>query len=358
MKLVIDCSTSLLYLGLYDSNNKFLRSNNSINPRNHSSIIIDSIHNLVHDDLKNIKEIYCGIGPGSYTGLRVAVVSAAMLAAQLEISLYQISSLMLLASSFFSNINDFANFYIDARNNNIYHTLLQKKDSKLLALINDEHINIDNKVINNYPSIDINNLDVNIVVDLGCIYKNAILVSDYNLIPNYLRDPKAILDLNNNLLNKKLTKYKVQRLTNKYINSLLLLDEFEFSNQYTFTKEQLENSFDDRNPLNIFILVKLDTEEFIGYISYNELQSNAFEIINFAISLPYRKQQLGRKLFEQSIKPLLNNKNLEFLNLTLECRENSVENFYFALGFEQVSVRKSYYKNNENALLLKKEVKI
>jgi len=57
-----------------------------------------------------------GIGPGSYTGVRMGVVVAKILAKELNIPLYKISSLLLKASSFEGEVASI----IDARRDHVF----------------------------------------------------------------------------------------------------------------------------------------------------------------------------------------------------------------------------------------------
>ena len=66
----------------------------------------------------------------------------------------------------------------------------------------------------------------------------------------------------------------------------------------------------------------------------------------------YQRQGYGQKLFDKMVKDMKDVKKI-----TLEVRASNIKgiNFYTKNGFKQVGVRKKYYKNGEDALLLLKE---
>ncbi|MDY0100358.1 MAG: tRNA (adenosine(37)-N6)-threonylcarbamoyltransferase complex dimerization subunit type 1 TsaB [Bacilli bacterium] len=62
-----------------------------------SELMVVEIHNLLkrnNIDIKSLKEIVVTIGPGSYTGIRIALTIAKTLAFSLSIPLYSISTLL------------------------------------------------------------------------------------------------------------------------------------------------------------------------------------------------------------------------------------------------------------------------
>lgn len=102
-KLIIDTSTYYLYTSVIcDGNcifNKVLYGKN-----NHS----ENLMNVIEEGLKDIKakeldEIIVGIGPGSYTGVRIALTVAKTLAWTLNIPLKTVSSLDLICSGYLTS---------------------------------------------------------------------------------------------------------------------------------------------------------------------------------------------------------------------------------------------------------------
>ncbi|WP_017193434.1 tRNA (adenosine(37)-N6)-threonylcarbamoyltransferase complex dimerization subunit type 1 TsaB [Vaccinium witches'-broom phytoplasma] len=62
--------------------------------------LIDIVLKESNSSLQQLNGIIVGVGPGSFTGTKVAVLTAKMLASELSIPLYQISSLLLLSSGY------------------------------------------------------------------------------------------------------------------------------------------------------------------------------------------------------------------------------------------------------------------
>lgn len=89
----------------------------------------------------------------------------------------------------------------------------------------------------------------------------------------------------------------------------------------------------------------------VGYIGRYAYITDA-EILNFVVDEKYQRCGIGQSLFDYVVKELPDLKRI-----TLEVRKSNEKglNFYLKNGFVQISVRKNYYKNQEDALVLMKE---
>lgn len=74
-------------------------------------------------------------------------------------------------------------------------------------------------------------------------------------------------------------------------------------------------------------------------------------INNFYIIDKYQKQGFGREFIDYAIKYL---SNIKVKEITLEVRPSNdiAKKLYESFEFHQVSIRKNYYKNGEDALLM------
>lgn len=124
--LAIECSHSPATIALL-KNDQLIEQVSIENQQDTSSQISQKIEQLINNHLFSTNEIDCiavGEGPGSYTGLRVAMATAKGLAFALQVPLVAVCSLQAIAYSAtlahqLDNKDIIAVF--DARNGNIFH---------------------------------------------------------------------------------------------------------------------------------------------------------------------------------------------------------------------------------------------
>ena len=100
----------------------------------------------------------------------------------------------------------------------------------------------------------------------------------------------------------------------------------------------------------IIFRVMLKDDEVIGYYSFQKICDEGY-INNIAIKREYQSQGLGTKLFEDLIERAA---KFEVKALTLEVGKNNNKaiGLYEKFGFKVEGVRKNYYKNSEDALIM------
>ncbi|WP_024563516.1 tRNA (adenosine(37)-N6)-threonylcarbamoyltransferase complex dimerization subunit type 1 TsaB [Candidatus Phytoplasma tritici] len=151
--------------------------------------LIESVLQENNLDLKNLDALIVGVGPGSYTGTRLAVLTAKMLAFNLQIPLYQISSILLLSSGY---SYDLLTPLIDARSNAFF--ALSLKDNQIC--LNEDRF--ESNFLQSFPNhllIEPNTIKI----DLRTIKKFAKIVSNpHLLVPNYLTKTQAERNLEKN----------------------------------------------------------------------------------------------------------------------------------------------------------------
>jgi|SRR5690554_615487 len=180
--LIMDTSTNYLVVGLINNNKEDIVTR--IGKNDNAAYLVNKIDELLKRNnltTDNIDEIIVGVGPGSYTGVRVSVVVAKTLAYSKNINLKQISSIALLTSGY----NDMVYGAIDARRNHFFAGKYLEgkqivKDSYMTTEVLDQVTNV---IILNENTIKLN---------LNKISENSKLVEDvFSLEPNYLRKTEA-----------------------------------------------------------------------------------------------------------------------------------------------------------------------
>jgi tRNA threonylcarbamoyladenosine biosynthesis protein TsaB len=190
-RLVIDSATKYLYISLFEGN-KLLGKFYEAGHNDHSVKLMSEIENLFIESklsLSDIDEIIIGIGPGSYTGLRIGVVVAKMFGWNNDILVRTVSSLALIASSY--DGTEMILPEIDARRGNSFLGLY-KNTGKSLSLVEEEQLtNLEeykNSLTKDYVVVSFGEPNIGKLISSDLLRD----VEDiHGLNPNYLRITEA-----------------------------------------------------------------------------------------------------------------------------------------------------------------------
>ena len=129
------------------------------------------------------------------------------------------------------------------------------------------------------------------------------------------------------------------------IKDVLLSDFDDFWSYEVLREELLSDS-------SLYIVAKKQNE-IIGFAGIKIIIDEA-DIMNIVVKKSYRNNGIGSLLLENLILTS-NKKNLNFINLEVDCKNTIAINLYKKFGFEEISLRKNYYKNND-AIIMKKKL--
>lgn len=113
--------------------------------RNHSIYLmptIDNLFKLVQWGPADLDRVVVAQGPGSYTGIRIAVTTAKTLADTLKIALAGVSSLEVVAHNVLPSSKQVIVPFFDARRGNVFAGAYQWQAGQLVNLIEDQHLAI------------------------------------------------------------------------------------------------------------------------------------------------------------------------------------------------------------------------
>lgn len=177
--LGIDTSTKICTCSIFDSENGLIAETSLSVKKNHSNIVMPIVDNLfkISDlTINDIDKIAVAIGPGSFTGVRIALGIAKGLAMALNKPLIAVNELDILEAIASGNENEIIPL-IDARKERVYYKYQNKYvDDYLINLIsnfdkNKKYVFVGDGAIN-YTSILKDNLG-----------DNAIILPMYNSFP-------------------------------------------------------------------------------------------------------------------------------------------------------------------------------
>ena len=188
--LAIDTATKSIYLALL-IDGVVVDSINQEGASNHSVTIMPLIDQILKKQsltLRMIEGVLVGVGPGSYTGVRIGVAIAKMIGYLNPIGIYTFSSLALLATV--SESNDVL-AYIDARRGNAFLASFSQNKGLLKVLQEDCLLNFDEYRKSLKTSFDEVSEGMPNIIKL--INSNLLTkVEDVHaLVPNYLQITEA-----------------------------------------------------------------------------------------------------------------------------------------------------------------------
>lgn len=141
-------------------------------------------------------------------------------------------------------------------------------------------------------------------------------------------------------MNLELNNMKVSDL-----NSIADVLESEFDNfwNYNIFKQELEN----KN--SIYIVAKCNGK-IVGFGGIWKSVDDV-HITNIVVKKDYRNLGIGAKILNKLINIV---KELEFASITLEVNENNTIaiKLYEKFKFKKLGIRKKYYNNTENAVIM------
>ena len=140
------------------------------------------------------------------------------------------------------------------------------------------------------------------------------------------------------------------KMTEKHVAQVAELEKICFGSA-AWSEKSIASELN--NALSLWI-VAVEDEKVLGYVGSQTVMGET-DMMNVAVHPDYRKQGIAIGLITELIGAL---KKRESYCLTLEVRASNepAKNLYKMLDFEEIGIRKNYYRNpREDALILRKE---
>ncbi len=189
--LIIDSATKILYMALVKDDivlsEKYITSKEG-----HSKAIVYEVDEMLKSNnitSCDLDKVISGVGPGSYTGVRMGVVVCKTIATLKGIDLYSISTLKLMASSTLDVVCPL----IDARRQNSFACIYDP--TKDLYIEEEGVYNTQEITLKCDFKITEDNFKVN---PLRVIHLATKVEKPHLLVPNYLKETEAERNLNAN----------------------------------------------------------------------------------------------------------------------------------------------------------------
>lgn len=186
--LLIDVSTLVMYVGIAKDDD-MMDFSMRIAKRDHAKYMVDRVEQIIKRNrltIDDIDQIVVGVGPGSYTGIRIAVMVAKMLGFTKNIPVFTVSSLYFMTSGYEGKIAAL----IDARRGYVFANIHENGH----IMLDDTYVLLDelkhDPIYKKAKTIFID--ERHYEVSASKIFKHMKKVDNiHDLVPNYLRKTEA-----------------------------------------------------------------------------------------------------------------------------------------------------------------------
>ena len=375
--LSIDTSNEVCSLAVFEKE-KLIAENSNKGIKQHSVVLMPMIKHTLDKKKISLDEIGllgCGIGPGSFTGVRIAIATVKAFSDAKKIPIVGINSLEAQAYSVILEKGKDEDCkilsLIDAKNDNAYMAVYRVHNKKISTYKNPETIRLSN--LNEYFTFQetlyiVGDIESKIIepimqakfekekaqarevkeyhyvknpeslakaIGIAVIdkYNNGLFGDSQSIHPMYLQKPQAERQKKGDdvLYISEITKEDVKRIKESYS---------AFPNIWDY------NTFKDDVKNSKYNVAKINNE-IVGFIGFRTI-FDEIEIMNIVTRIDKRNQGIGSNLLSHVIR-----KNM-YTKIHLEVNDKNIEakKLYLKFGFEKVGVRKKYYNNTDDAILM------
>ena len=372
--LAIDTSSKICGVTIVENEKVLIKLIND-DEKTHSVKLMPMIDKAFKDTnltLDDISLLACCIGPGSFTGVRIGIATIKAFSDVKNIPVVGITSLESLAYNVkqISKPTSLICSLIDAKNENVYCGLYNFSNNFNYANIFAENIDITiskiSNIINEKQFTDIifvgdgskiykeklensfknsifatENYDVQNIISIANIafnkYNNGEYGNSSSLSPIYLKKSQAEREFEE--------KIKILPMTNEDIDFLSTNLNSDFDDFWNINN--LKNDFSNLN--STYLIARVENE-IVGFAGFLKICDEA-NIMNIVTKKNKRNLGIGSKLLENLI---LYAKNQNCKSITLEVNEhnNIAIHLYEKYNFKRIGLRKKYYNNTDDAILM------
>lgn len=376
--LSMDTSSDVCSVALLEDD-RIIDEMHNQSEKEHSQSLMPMIKELLEKNnitLDDIDLVASGIGPGSFTGIRIGIATVKAFSDAKNIKVVGVNSLeaqayMVLLKEEKENSKILS--MIDARNENAYVAVYRYKNDNLSVYKNPEIMSISNApeyldfedkvyIIGNVPLEKVESmlraraskeqaqgLDVQKYkfVNSNNTFAEAIGVCAYYKYQNGLAgDSNSIAPMYLNLSQAEKQKKNLDD-EKIYINEMSISDKEEIESNYNrFPNIWDERTFEEDAKNSRYFVAKQDNQV-VGFVSYTVVLDEV-EIMNIVTREDSRNQGIASSLLSYIIRKIDYNK----INLEVNENNKTALNLYRKFGFKNVGLRKKYYNGKEDAVLM------
>ena len=325
ISLCMDSAYKALVLGLYKDGT--LIDGVSIEAfKKQSETIFVELNQLFEKtglDYKDVDEVIITDGPGSYTGIRIAMTIAKVFCTQMHKTLKCISTMQL-----FAGMDESANVILDARSKRAYVAHLEK-----------------GVVVGETQILEVDQLEDFLNEHPGTLYGDGYLVNQEaascDFLKNFMGVPSRTIENVHALVPQYLKEMKDTDLVR-----VLELEQACFKQPW-LEKDCLYEL--NENPFSHGWILE-DGDTIVGYAFLWETFEMA-QLARIGVDPDLRKRGYGKE-FMMHLFDRAREAACEYMTLEVRASNEAALNLYQKMGFIQVNVSKNYYPDGEDAIVM------
>lgn len=341
--LVLDTSDRFLSIGLAE-NGKVFASISYQAWQQQSEHLVEEIHRLLSENgisAKDLSCVSCAKGPGSYTGVRIALSVAKTLAFSLQTPLYLSSSLEILKAKKGVSI-----CLCNARSKRSYFAVYDGQEALVEDCIKDNAevlsyiaAHPDYEVCGDVTYLGLETKENDVLGVLASNVDEAHLVENIHAArPVYLKDD-----------------YDKDRLRTVVRTAMISdLDGIEEIIQKSlkthYSHQDLLYEIQE-NPVS-YVFTALVDGKVVGFIDFY-VTFNSATIALIAVKEEYRRKGIGNLLLGAMIRECeAQGDPVDYLTLEVRASNETAQRFYKKHKFEVITTKKQYYNDGEDAIYM------
>jgi len=341
--LCLDTSDRFLSVGLFSDGKEVARISYEAWQRQSESLV-QEIHSLLSEQgisPKALAGVSVSKGPGSYTGVRIALSVAKTLAFSLQIPLYLSSSLEVLRQKEGVSI-----CLCNARGKRSYFAVYDqdkalvedciKDNAEVLAYMQDHP---DYAVCGDVSYLGLESKPSDVLAILAQDADESHRIENVHAArPVYLKD-----DYDKDRLRTVVRKAMIADLP-------AILEIGKNSLHSTYTDKDILYDMQE-NPLAYFYSALVDGEV-VGYLDFY-VTFNSATIVQIAVKEEYRKKGIGNLLLGAMLRECeAQGDPVEYITLEVRSSNLNAQRFYKKHKFEAVTTKRAYYDDGEDAIYM------
>jgi len=345
--LLLDSSTVGLAVGLAEDGRLLDEIAYEANQRQ-SEFMVQEVKNLLdrnHIDPKSLGYVVVSKGPGSYTGVRIAMTIAKTIVFALNVPLYLVSSLEML------KVGDEPSICIsNARSKRSYVGVYQGDKTVLADTIMDnpklmDYIKAhpDYRVSGDVSYLGLEGEKVDILASMAKVNVERNLSEPLGAKPVYLKDSTSSASM----------KIIVRPYISADLSQIMEIEREAFP-VGAYTEEQFKSALQN-NPFDHLLVAVVDSLV-VGFCDFVKTFDSA-EINQIAVKKEYRQHGVGTRLMGETVKFCREGEEkADFLCLEVRTDNLIAQRFYRRHGFENVGTKKAFYSDGTDAYYLVRSI--